>query len=128
MPSNLVRLGALLLLAMSFASAWAQIRRNRTRTNPPTPTLVRVPLTKRPTGILPNPWTKYGVKFAATYIGEVLGNVSDGLKQGAIYEGCLNLALDLDLQKLLGLHQLALHANMFRIHGDGLSRENLQNF
>jgi porin len=79
-------------------------------------------------GILPNPLAKYGVKFAATYIGEVLGNVSGGLKQGAIYEGRLNLAVDLDLQKLAGLDQLAFHANMFQIHGEGLSRSNLQNF
>src|SRR5690348_10289398 len=41
-------------------------------------------------GLLPNPLQKYGVKFAATYIGEVLGNVSGGLKRGAIYEGRLN--------------------------------------
>src|SRR3954465_11385458 len=78
-------------------------------------------------GLLPNPFQKYGVKFAATYIGETLGNVSGGLKQGAIYEGRLNLALDADLQKLVGLQQLTFHANMFQIHGEGLSRSNLQN-
>ena len=33
-------------------------------------------------GLLPNPFQKYGVKFAATYIGESLGNVSGGLKEG----------------------------------------------
>ncbi|MGY4596927.1 carbohydrate-selective porin OprB [Bradyrhizobium sp. GM22.5] len=38
-------------------------------------------------GVLPNPLQRYGVKFAATYIGEVLGNASGGLKRGAIYEG-----------------------------------------
>jgi porin len=54
--------------------------------------------------------------------------VSGGLKQGAIYEGRLNLAVDVDLQRLLGLTQLTFHANMFQIHGDGLSRSNLQNF
>jgi porin len=79
-------------------------------------------------GLLPNPFEKYGVKFAATYIGEGLGNVSGGLKQGAIYEGRLNLAVDVDLQKLVGSKNLTFHANMFQIHGDGLSRTNLQNF
>lgn len=79
-------------------------------------------------GLLPNPLQKYGVKFAATYIGEVLGSASGGVKQGAIYEGRLNLALDVDLEKLAGLNKLTFHANMFQIHGDGLSRENLQNF
>jgi porin len=79
-------------------------------------------------GLLPNLLEKYGVKFAATYIGETIGNVSGGLKQGAIYEGRLNLAVDADLQKLAGLSEVTFHANMFQIHGDGLSRSNLQNF
>ena len=79
-------------------------------------------------GLLPNPLQKYGVKFAATYIGEVLGNASGGVRQGAIYEGRLNLAVDVDLEKLAGLNKLTFHANMFQIHGGGLSRDNLQNF
>ena len=79
-------------------------------------------------GLLPNPLQKYGIKFAATYIGEALGNVSGGLKQGAIYEGRLNLAVDVDLEKLISVDKLTFHANMFQIHGDGLSRSNLQNF
>ncbi len=78
--------------------------------------------------MLPNPFEKYGVKFAATYIGETLGNVSGGLRQGTIYEGRLNLAVDADLQKLAGLQGLTFHANMFQIHGDGLSRSYLQNY
>src|SRR5258707_165185 len=79
-------------------------------------------------GLLPNPFERYGIKFAATYIGETLGNVSGGLKQSAVYEGRLNLAVDVDLQKLAGLRELTFHANMFQIHGGGLSRGNLQNF
>ncbi len=78
-------------------------------------------------GLLPNPFQKYGVKFAATYIGESLGNVSGGLKRGAVYEGRLNLAVDVDMQKLTGIDQLTFHANMFQIHGGGLSRGSLQN-
>jgi porin len=78
-------------------------------------------------GLLPQPLQKYGVKFATTYIGETLGNSSGGLKRGAIYEGRFNLAVDADLQKLAGIQQLTFHANVFQIHGDGLSRSNLQN-
>jgi porin len=78
-------------------------------------------------GLLPNPLQKYGVKFAATYIGETLGNVSGGLKRGAVYEGRLNLAVDVDLQKLIGVDQLTFHANMFQVHGGGPSRGTLQN-
>jgi porin len=72
-------------------------------------------------GLLPNPLQKYGVKFAATYIGEALGNISGGLKRGTVYEGRLNLAIDADLQKLIGVDQLTFHANMFQIHGGGLA-------
>ena len=78
-------------------------------------------------GLLPNPLQQYGIKFAATYIGETLGNVSGGIKRGAVYEGRLNLAVDVDLQKLVGAEQLTFHANMFQIHGGGLSRGALQN-
>jgi porin len=78
-------------------------------------------------GLLPNPFQKYGVKFAATYIGETLGNLSGGLKWGGVYEGRLNLAVDVDLQKLVGADQLTFHANIFQIHGGGLSRGSLQN-
>ena len=79
-------------------------------------------------GLLPNPFQKYGIKFAATYIGETLGNISGGLKQGAVYDGRLNLAIDVDLQKLARLQGLTFHANMFQTHGDGLSRSNLDNY
>src|SRR3569833_1016416 len=41
-------------------------------------------------GLLPNPFERYGIKLAATYIGVKLGNVSGGLRQGAVYEGRLN--------------------------------------
>jgi porin len=78
-------------------------------------------------GLLPNPLQKYGIKFAATYIGEILGNVSGGLKRGSVYEGRLNLAVGVDLQRLIGIYQLTFHANMFQIHGGGLSRGSLQN-
>src|SRR3954465_12500014 len=57
-------------------------------------------------GLLPNPLQKYGGEFPPTCIGEAFGNASGGLKQGAIYEGRLNLAVDVDLQKLVGIDKL----------------------
>ena len=33
-------------------------------------------------GLLPNPFEKQGIKFAVTYIGEVLGNPSGGIEAG----------------------------------------------
>jgi porin len=83
---------------------------------------------ERALGLLPNPYERLGIKFAATYIGEVLGNTSGGLQQGGTFEGRLNLAVDVDFDKLAGWHGLTAHANIFVIHGDGLSRSNLNNF
>lgn len=120
-------LAILILAGLPFA-AWAQEDKKTDDDKPADPDTGESTVEERTLGILPNPLTQYGVKFAATYIGEVLGNVSGGLKQGAIYEGRLNLAVDVDLQKLAGFDQLTFHANMFQIHGDGLSRSNLQNF
>jgi porin len=78
-------------------------------------------------GLLPNPLEKQGIKFALTYIGEVLGNPTGGAKQSAIYEDRINFAVDADLHKLLGLNGLAFHGNIFRIDGGGLSRGALFN-
>jgi len=79
-------------------------------------------------GLLPNPFEKDGIKFAVTYIGEVLGNPSGGQKRGAVYEDRFNFALDVDFEKLWGIKQLALHANVFQIDGGGLSRGSLLNY
>src|SRR4051812_9872075 len=83
---------------------------------------------ERTLGLLPNPYERLGIKFAATYIGEVLGNATGGREQGATFEGRLNLAVDVDFEKFAGWHGLTAHANVFVIHGDGLSRANLNNF
>src|ERR1043166_4648345 len=83
---------------------------------------------ERTLGLLPNPYERLGIKFAATYIGEELGNATGGLQQGATFEARLNLAVNLDFQKLAGWKGLTAHANIFAIHGDGLSRSNLRNF
>src|SRR5947208_16140292 len=114
-----------LLLA---ANAMAQEDKKTDDDKPADPDTGESTVEEKTLGLLPNPLQRYGVKFAATYIGEVLGNASGGLKQGAIYERRLNLAVDIDLQKLVGIDKLTFHANMFQIHGDGLSRSNLQNF
>jgi porin len=78
-------------------------------------------------GLLPNPFEDKGVKFSASYIADVLGNPTGGLHQGAVYEGRLNLAIDLDLAKLAGAQGLSFHANVFQIHGRGLSRDEIGN-
>jgi porin len=118
---------AAILLVVSAGPAWAQQDKKTDDEKPADPDTGESTVEESTLGLLPNPFEKYGIKFAATYIGETLGNVSGGVKQGAIYEGRLNLAVDVDLQKLAGLRELTFHANMFQIHGDGLSRSNLNN-
>jgi hypothetical protein len=92
-------LSVVLLLA---AGAAAQEDKKTDDDKPADPDTGESTVEEKTLGLLPNPLQKYGVKFAATYIGEVLGNASGGLKQGAIYEGRLNLAVDVDLQTLVG--------------------------
>src|ERR1700736_268456 len=120
-------LAILLLAGLPFAAS-AQEDKKTDDDKPADPDTGESTVEERTLGILPNPLAQYGVKFAATYIGETQGNVSGGLKQGAIYDGRLNLAVDVDLQKLVGLQELTFHANMFKTTGGGLSRDNLQNF
>jgi porin len=130
-PSRVLKISwfvAAVLLASSADGARAQEDKKTDDQKPADPDTGESTVEESTLGMLPNPFQKYGVKFAATYIGETQGNVSGGLKQGAVYDGRLNLAVDVDLQKLAGLRELTFHANMFQVHGDGLSRSNLQNF
>jgi len=119
---------ALVLLAASADTAFAQQDKKTDDLKPADPDTGESTVEESTLGLLPNPFQKYGIKFAATYIGEVMGNVSGGLQQGAIYDGRLNLAVDVDLQKLARLQGLTFHANMFQTHGDGLSRDYLDNY
>ena len=69
--------------------------------------------------------TRRASTYSFTYIGEVFGNSSGGVKQGATYEGRLDANLDIDTEKLVGLKDGAIHAEAFQIHGRGLSGNNL---
>ena len=72
-----------------------------------------------------------GVKLSPTYIGEVFGNPFGGMKRGVIYDGLLNIALDLDLDKMNNggwLSDTTLHTNALWIHGPGLSNYDVGDF
>lgn len=62
-----------------------------------------------------------GFTLSVNYIGEVLGNVSGGVRRQAVYEGRLELALDLDLEKATGWTGATFHVGAYQIHGRGLS-------
>ena len=62
-----------------------------------------------------------GIKISGIYTGEVFGNVHGGLETGSILEGLLELDLDIDLNKAVGLPGGSLHLGGFEIHGPSLS-------
>jgi porin len=78
-------------------------------------------------GLLPNPFESKGVKFTLTYVADALANVDGGMRRGAIYEGRINAAIDLDLAKLIGASGLTFHANAFQSHGPRLSAQYIGN-
>jgi porin len=117
-----------MFLVGSAAAALAQKDKKTDDLKPADPDTGESTVEESTLGLLPNPFEKQGIKFAVTYIGEVLGNPSGGAKQGAIYEDRINFAADADLEKLIGLKQLTFHANVFQIDGGGLSRGALFNF
>ena len=121
-------LQAFVLLIMSAAPLWAQQDKKTDDLKPADPDTGESTVEERTLGLLPNPFEKQGVKFAITYIGEVLGNPTGGAKQGAVYEDRINFAVDADLEKLLNLKQVSFHANAFQIDGGGLTRGALLNF
>src|SRR3954453_1077158 len=120
-----IRICACAFLGLSSVAALCQ---ESNEDQPSDPDTGESTVAERTLGLLPNPYERLGIKFAATYIGEALGNATGGLQQGATFEGRLNLAVDLDFEKLAGWKGLTAHANFFAIHGDGLSRSNLRNF
>jgi porin len=121
-------LQAFVFFLLSAAPLYAQEDKKTDDLKPNDPDTGESTVEETTLGLLPNPFEKRGIKFAVTYIGETLGNVSGGLKRGAVYEDRFNFALDIDFEKLAGLKQLALHANVFQIDGGGLSRGSLLNY
>ena len=97
---------ALIVVAAGCGTAVGQEDKKTDDDKPADPDTGESTVEEKTLGLLPNPLQKHGIKFAATYIGETLGNVSGGIKRGAVYEGRLNLAVDVDLQKLVGVEQL----------------------
>lgn len=67
----------------------------------------------------------HGVEVGGTYIGEVLGNPSGGIKQGTKYDGLLQLYLIADMQKLGFWKGLCFHADAYQIHGQSITAEDV---
>ena len=63
-----------------------------------------------------------GIQFQILYSGEVLGNVSGGARQGAIYEGLLKAGLQIDLEKVWGWKEARFFAGALYAHGPSLTQ------
>lgn len=75
-------------------------------------------------GGLRNKIENYGFDFVPVYTGEVFGNASGGLKQGAAYDHSLNLPLTIYLDKIAGWWDGGtVHANALWIAGRSLSAD-----
>src|ERR1700743_1260662 len=68
---------------------------------------------------------EHGIAIAATETSEMLANVTGGTKTGALYDGRLELDLDVDLGQVIGLENTVMHVKAYQIHGRGLSANNL---
>jgi porin len=62
-----------------------------------------------------------GIHIYAGYTGEILANISGGLRRGAIYEGLLEMSVDFDTRKLGLWEDGLLHVSSIYPHGSGLS-------
>ncbi|MEI9999763.1 MAG: carbohydrate porin [Verrucomicrobiota bacterium] len=66
----------------------------------------------------------HGVAISPTWIGEVFGNPSGGAGKGVISDGLINVALDLDLDRMSDspvFDDVLVHANAMYIYGSSLS-------
>ncbi len=68
-----------------------------------------------------------GVTLGVQEQSEVFGNVTGGIRTGAIYEGATLLALGIDTEKLVSFPGGKLNVSAYQIHGRGLSASNLGN-
>ncbi|WP_250265655.1 carbohydrate porin [Rhodovastum atsumiense] len=68
-----------------------------------------------------------GVTLTLQETSEVLGNVSGGFRQGAVYEGATLMGVQVDTGKAFGLPGGTFNASAYQIHGRGLSSNNIGN-
>lgn len=62
-----------------------------------------------------------GVTLGLVETAEVLGNVSGGVRRGAVFEGVAQVSLVVDTEKAFGLPGGTFNVSAFQIHGRGLS-------
>ena len=69
----------------------------------------------------------WGISLGLSETSEILGNVSGGVRRGAVYEGATLMTLGIDTGKRLGIPGGTIMVSAYQIHGHGLSTDNLHN-
>ena len=69
----------------------------------------------------------YGISFTLNQTSDYLGNTRGGIKQGFVYDGLLDLELDINLDKAIGWHGGKIHLTGYGIQGRNLSTQNIGN-
>src|SRR6516164_6683382 len=72
-------------------------------------------------------WEDAGVALGATDVSETLSNPTGGIRQLTIYQGLLDVSLNLDLDKLLKWPGATFYTDGYWISGEGLSRNAVGN-
>lgn len=71
---------------------------------------------------------RFGVYLHGAYVGDPYGDLGGGMRRGATFSGRLDVEVDIDTAKTIGVPNGTVHANMFQIHGRDLSRDFVGNF
>ena len=68
-----------------------------------------------------------GISYSLNYVGEYYNVTSGGLSRGSTFNGLVDFATDVDLEKLVGWKGGTLHANVYYIHGEGPTTKRIGN-
>jgi porin len=78
-------------------------------------------------GGLRKQWENAGIALGATDVSETLSNPTGGIRKLTIYQGLLDVSLNLDLEKLLNWPSASFYVDGYWISGEGLSRNAVGN-
>jgi porin len=78
-------------------------------------------------GGLRKQWEDAGIALGVTDVSETLSNPNGGIRQLSIYQGLLDVSLNLDLDKLLNWPSATFYIDGYWISGEGLSRNAIGN-
>ena len=119
---NMVAAAAVIGLLLDFAATGA-----RAQSEPTSPGFWERSNLLGDWGGLRSALAERGVIIMLSETAETLGNVTGGVKTGAIFEGRLTSAIGIDLNKAIGWSGGSFYADAYQIHGRGLSGNNLHN-